>query len=48
MLRHQDSSDYPWLSEMVEGSMKRASGNAGSVLCPDLIGSYMDVFNMLE
>lgn len=45
MLRSQDS-DYPWFSETVEGSMKRASGDAGSVL--DLRGSYMDVFNIVH
>lgn len=28
--------------------MKRASGDAGKILCLGLIGGYIDVFNMLE
>lgn len=47
MLRTQESG-YPWLSEEMGGSIKSVSGDAGNTLCLDLIGGYMDVFNMLE
>ena len=47
MLGTQESS-YHWLSKVMEWSMKRVFRDAGSILCLDLIGGYMDVFNILE
>lgn len=32
----------------MEGSMNRASREAGNILCLDLIDGYIDVFNVLE
>lgn len=47
MLGTQESR-YRWLGKVMEGSMNRASREAGNILCLDLIDGYIDVFNMLE